>query len=247
MTLNKNKLRRDDLLWGNYQLYQDPQGFCFSLDAVLLACFCPVYPQAKILDAATGNGVLPLLLLAREPELKITGIELHRETAKLAAFNMAVNKAAITIRQGDMMNAAALFPRQTFDRIIANPPYFKKGSARLGKNPAKNLAKVELAWNTPEFFHQCGKILQPEGVIATSYPSCRHDEVEDAALQAGFQETHRAWLKTAPNSEPYLVLSLWRQEHQANAIWEDVMLICQSDGSPSPTVQAILKEKTWRD
>ena len=51
-------LRLDDLENG-YRLWQDPEAFCFGIDAVLLAHFGKLRAGDRVLDFGTGNGVIP--------------------------------------------------------------------------------------------------------------------------------------------------------------------------------------------
>ena len=53
--------RLDDLQNG-YCLIQDPQKFCFGMDAVLLSGFARVRPEEKVLDMCCGTGIIPILL-----------------------------------------------------------------------------------------------------------------------------------------------------------------------------------------
>ena len=46
----KEKERIDDLQRNGYQIIQNPEKFCFGMDAVLLSSFARVKPGAKILD-----------------------------------------------------------------------------------------------------------------------------------------------------------------------------------------------------
>ena len=49
--------RLDDLQNG-YMLIQNPEQFCFGIDAVLLAWFAKVKPGEKVLDMGTGTGIV---------------------------------------------------------------------------------------------------------------------------------------------------------------------------------------------
>ena len=53
--------RLDDLQLSGYHIIQDPQRFCFGVDAVLLTDFAKVKPGERLLDLGTGTGVIPIL------------------------------------------------------------------------------------------------------------------------------------------------------------------------------------------
>ena len=66
--------RLDDLKLNGLELIQDPEKFCFGVDAVLLADFVKVRPGENVLDLGTGNGIIPLLLSAKTQAAHITGL-----------------------------------------------------------------------------------------------------------------------------------------------------------------------------
>lgn len=65
--LVKENERVDDLQNG-YYIIQDPQKFCFGMDAVLLSGFARVKKGEKVLDMGTGTGIIPVLLDPRHQE-----------------------------------------------------------------------------------------------------------------------------------------------------------------------------------
>ena len=57
--------RLDDLQCRGYQIIQNPEIFCFGMDAVLLADFTSSKKNARVIDLGTGTGVIPMLMQAR--------------------------------------------------------------------------------------------------------------------------------------------------------------------------------------
>ena len=57
--LVKEKERVDDLQNG-YYVIQDPDKFCFGMDAVLLTGFAKVGKGERALDLGTGTGIIPI-------------------------------------------------------------------------------------------------------------------------------------------------------------------------------------------
>ncbi len=51
--------RLDDLQRSGLVIIQNPAGFRFSMDAVLLAEFATVRPRDRAIDLGTGTGVIP--------------------------------------------------------------------------------------------------------------------------------------------------------------------------------------------
>ena len=74
MTLVYPGERVDDLQIQGLELIQNPEGFCFGVDAVFLSDFARVKPGESVLDLGTGNGIIPILLSAKTEGKHFTGI-----------------------------------------------------------------------------------------------------------------------------------------------------------------------------
>lgn len=57
--------RIDDLQVKNYKIIQNTNGFCFGIDAVLLANFVKYKKIDVIADLGTGTGIIPILISAK--------------------------------------------------------------------------------------------------------------------------------------------------------------------------------------
>ena len=83
--------RLDDLQLSGYHIIQDPQRFCFGVDAVLLTDFAKVKPGERLLDLGTGTGVIPILLSAKTKGSGFTGLEIQPESADMARRSVSYN------------------------------------------------------------------------------------------------------------------------------------------------------------
>ena len=78
----KENERVDDLQNG-YSIIQDPEKFCFGIDAVLLSGFAKVKKGENVLDMGTGTGIIPVLLSAKTEGEFFTGLEIQSECAEM--------------------------------------------------------------------------------------------------------------------------------------------------------------------
>lgn len=82
--------RVDDLQNGLYVI-QNPEKFCFGMDAVLLSGFADIRQNEKVLDMGTGTGIIPFLLKAKDKGSHLTGLEIQEECADMARRSVSYN------------------------------------------------------------------------------------------------------------------------------------------------------------
>jgi len=85
--------RVDDLQLSGLKLIQNPDWFCFGVDAVLLADFAAgaIKKDSTVADFCTGNGIIPVLLSAKTTAKKIYGVEIQDCVSNLAKRNVSYN------------------------------------------------------------------------------------------------------------------------------------------------------------
>ena len=80
-SLVKQGERVDDLQNGFFVI-QDPEKFCFGMDAVLLSGFAKIKKGEQVLDMGTGTGIIPILLKAKTPGQHFTGLKFRKSVPK---------------------------------------------------------------------------------------------------------------------------------------------------------------------
>ena len=151
-----------------FKIIQDSDVFKFSLDSILLAEFVEIpNKDALVLDLCTGNAVVPLILSYFLGN-KIFAFEIQDYIAKLAQESVAINKKndQISIINDDLKNIKNYFPGNSFDVIVANPPYFKyKNTSLINENINKAIARHEIKLNLKELFEIVKFALKDNGVF----------------------------------------------------------------------------------
>lgn len=106
-------------------------------DAVWLAAFAPTTGKS-VLDVGIGSGGVSLCMLARAPELQVTGIDVSDDMLTAAANNAKLNNRDIELINADI---TTWHTNRTFDIVVTNPPYFRGTPA---KHNAHHNADLEL-------------------------------------------------------------------------------------------------------
>lgn len=135
----------DAFLGGKLSIAQPEKGFRAGLDSVLLGASLPQGTR-QLLDLGAGAGVAALCAMAHEEGLEATMVENNAEMAMLAAANVEANsfthRATILKISATATGAerkALGLGTDSFDVVIANPPYFDAGTH--APDPARAAAR----------------------------------------------------------------------------------------------------------
>ena len=118
----------DGFLGGRLHIRQPAKGFRSGVDAVLLAAAVPAVAGQSVLELGCGAAACVLCLGARVPGLALNGLELQGDYAALARENAARNHLDLALWQGDVADVPKGLRDQTFDHVIANPPYYRRAA-----------------------------------------------------------------------------------------------------------------------
>ncbi len=141
------RLTVDDFLGGRVRLIQFKEGYRAGMDAVLLAASIPAAAGERALDLGAATGAAALCLAARAPGVFVDGLEIQENLLTLAKSNVALNNAAaqVTVYHGDFAagpRGPREIPENTYDHVLANPPYLEEGEAISPPAKTKGIAYV---------------------------------------------------------------------------------------------------------
>jgi tRNA1(Val) A37 N6-methylase TrmN6 len=139
----------DDFLGGRVSAVQPKRGHRAGSDAVFLAAAVAAEQGERVLDAGAGVGVAGLCLMARVPGLELTAVEIDPKLCALATKNAERNGVAGKFRvvnadvtaPGKSLRAAGLV-RESYDQVLANPPFYVEGRVRAAPDRARRTAHV---------------------------------------------------------------------------------------------------------
>ena len=162
--INANE-RIDDLCRDNLKLIQNTEVFCFGMDAVLLSTFASARKTDKVLDLGTGNGVIPILMQAKNPGGMYTGLEIQDISYDLAVRNVKMNNLLdhVNMVQGDIKEASRIFGGASFNVVTSNPPYMNENHGIVNPDSAKAIARHELLCSLEDVIREASKCLKVKG------------------------------------------------------------------------------------
>ena len=200
---------KNKLLNYNAVIYQNDDWFKFSLDSVLLANFVSInYRIKNILDIATGNAPIPMLLTYRT-KVKIYGVEVQKEVYRLALKSVAENKMENQIKliNDNIKNYHLYFKNEHFDVITTNPPYFELNNVRLvNNNSIKSIARHEVLIKLEEIIEISSNLLKKGGIFAIVHRPERFMEIIDCMKKYNIEPKKIQFVYTNQKKDAKIVL-----------------------------------------
>lgn len=200
--------RIDDLQRNGYQIIQNPEKFCFGMDAVLLSGFVRVKPGAKVLDLGTGTGIIPLLVEAKTQAMHISAIEIQEESADMARRSVQLNglEDKIDIVTGDLREAEKFFDAASFDVVTCNPPYMIGQHGLTNPDAPKAIARHEILCTLEDVVRTAAKLLKPGGYFCMVHRPFRLAEIIRVMTEYKLEPKRMKLVYPYVDKEPNMVL-----------------------------------------
>ena len=178
------------------------------MDAVLLSGFARVKPRERVLDLGTGTGIIPILLKAKTPGEHFTGLEIQQECADMAMRSVAYNhlEEQITIQQGDIKEASAIFGRASFDVVTSNPPYMIHSHGLENPHLPKAIARHEILCTLEDVISEASKVLKVKGRFYLIHRPFRLAEIMGLMMKYHLEPKRMQLVYPFVDREPNLVL-----------------------------------------
>jgi len=200
--------RVDDLHRNGYMIIQDPQRFCFGVDAVLLTGFVQVKKGETVLDLGTGTGVIPILLEAKTQGKHFIGLEIQSESVEMAKRSVQMNELEekIEIHEGDIKNLEKLYKLSSFDVITTNPPYMNEGGGLVNDYGPKAIARHELLCSLEDVISGAAKLLRPMGRFYMIHRPHRLIDIITLLRKYKLEPKRLRFIHSRAEKEPAMVL-----------------------------------------
>ena len=232
--------RVDDLQNGFYVI-QNPEKFCFGMDAVLLSGFAKIRNNARVLDMGTGTGIIPILLKSREKGTHFTGLEIQKECADMASRSVAYNglESAIDIVCGDIKEAAEIFGAASFDVVTSNPPYMIGEHGLRNPYMAKAIARHEVLCTLEDVVSQASRVLKDRGHFFMVHRPFRLAEIFQVMMKYKLEPKRMQLVYPYIDKEPNMVLIEAVRGGRSRMTVEKPLIVYQAPGVYMPEIYDI--------
>ena len=237
----KDKERIDDLQRNGYQIIQNPEKFCFGMDAVLLTGFAYAREKDILLDLGTGTGIIPLLMEAKYHCAHLTGLEIQEESADMARRSVALNdlQDRIDIVTGDIKEADRIFQAASFDCITCNPPYMIGQHGLTNPEEPKAIARHEVLCTLEDVVSRTAKLLKPGGHFYMVHRPFRLAEIMTMLVKYKLEPKRMQLVYPYIDKEPNMVLIEAVRGGRSRMTVEKPLIVYQAPGVYMPEIYDI--------
>lgn len=210
---NKNLLlhegeRLDDLQRDGLKIIQNPDKFCFGMDAVLLSSFIEARKGDRVMDLCTGTGIIPLLLCAKTEAGHIDALEIQKDQAEMATRSVTWNDLTekIHIFEGDVKTASAQFGKDAYDVVTVNPPYMNDKHGLKNPDLPMAIARHEILCSLEDIIRESRNLLKPRGHFFMVHRPFRLAEIVSVMQKYQLEPKRLRFVHPYINKEPNMVL-----------------------------------------
>ena len=177
-------------------------------DSFLLSSLPRLSAGLRVCDLGCGTGLLGLLLLQRQPDLRVTGIDIQAPAISLAEQAAVENGLAdrLTFRCADLRQARQYFPTGSFDLAVSNPPYYVPGSGKVSQDAARCTARSESEATLADICAAAAYLLRWGGKFCLVHKPERLTDVLCALREAGIEPKRLRFVHNRAEYAPSLFL-----------------------------------------
>lgn len=242
METQKTNESIDGLLRNKIRVVQAKKGYRVSEDAVILTWFARPAPGDWVLDAGCGCGVIAFGLAAREPSIRIVGLEIQEAPANRAARGIKLNslESVVFIIRGDFRHADRFFKSGSFGSVVSNPPYYESGRGRISLQEEKALSRHQMMMPPEDLFRVSAALLKSGGGLSLIYPASRLGRIEKAMKETGFRPARMLWIHSHEEAEAGLVCVEAKLDTQDIQLFQTRLVLYSAPGVRTLAAEAIL-------
>lgn len=220
----------------------------FGTDAFLLAHFAHPRRGDRICDLCTGCGIIPLLLLRRDPTAAAYAVELLPEPVELLRRTVRENRLEarlIPIHRDLRALTPADIPTASLDLVTCNPPYNSPGTGAPAQASHRLAARHEGGCGLPDVAAAAARLLRFGGRFCLCGRPRRLPDAMEALRAAGLEPKRLRLVQKLADTPPWLFLLEGRKGGRPSLTVEPPLLMEAPGGGFSREVLEIYgKEET---
>lgn len=206
-------------------------------DSFLLSSLPKLSPGLRVCDLGCGTGLLGLLLLQKQSELTVTGIDIQPAAVALAERAAAENRLTdrLMFRCIDLRQVRQHFPTGSFDLVVCNPPYYPPASGKVSADSARRAARSETEASLADICAAASYLLRWGGKFCLVHKPERLADLCCALRARGLEPKRLRLVCRRAGDAPSLLLLEARRGGRPGL--DIAAPLCLEDGTGRPTAE----------
>lgn len=190
----------------NKYIYVSPH-HTFGTDAVILADFASRYNFKSAIDLGTGCGIIGMLFLRDNPDIKVYGVDISYE-AYLAAEKSVKDFSypGFIPVNSDLNVLKGKVPFGCHDLVVCNPPYKSAAGGIKNSDPVIKTARHETKCSLEDIIRVSSKLLKTSGKLCVCQRPERLGELITLMSKYKTEPKRLRIVCKKQGEEPWLVL-----------------------------------------
>ncbi len=228
----KDDERLDDLQIHDLKIIQQPGGFCFGIDAVLLANFVTVKKGWTGADLGTGTGIIPILITGKSEISHIYAVELQQEVSDMASRSVKYNalEERISVLNIDLKEAADHIKPGSLNFVTSNPPYMH-ANGLTNENEKKRISRHEIHCTLDDVMKTASSLLIHNGSFFMVHRPSRLCDIFTFARKYKLEPKLMRFVHPKPSKAPNMVLIKFVKAAKPELKVMDPIYVYKMDGS----------------
>ncbi len=237
--------RTDDTGFPGIMITQDTDSFCYGIDAVLAADFAARGRHRSYMDLGTNNGIIPLLLSSLTAAEHIAGIEVQEAAAGLARRNVkdCGLEHLIEIECCDVLDAKEKFAKGSFEAVVTNPPYFRKGGGIINRENSMQICRHETTASLRDFVQCAAWLLEDRGAFYMIHRPDRLADIIWCCREARLEPKCMRFVSPRRDRAPNLLLIECRKNGGAELRMMEPLAVYNEEGGYTEEILKIYRRK----
>ncbi len=229
----KEHERIDDLQVDGLKIIQNPEWFCFGIDAVIISHFTEVKRGQKVVEFGTGTGIIPLLLAGKKKATKITAFEIQEDVADMARRSVELNdlEEVIEILHADLKSADQHVAPNSIDVVVSNPPYVISGGGLKNPDSQKALSRHEIACTLEDIFKSAYRLLRSKGSFYMVHRPSRLVDIMALARNCRMEPKVIRFVQPKGNKKPNIMLIKFVKDGNPELKFMDPLIVYEASGA----------------
>jgi len=199
-------------LWpGGPRFKEQSNVFKLCTDSILLAHFAyssTIKRKKLAADLGCGSGIISILLASNDPKLRIDGVDIQPDAARLATENAALGgfEDRITIIEGDLRRHREFMRSGAYDLTVSNPPYYASDSGKRPDTECSAVARNEGSCTLSDICKAAAFLTRWGGSFMLVHKPERLADIIRSLTETGFEPKRIRFVHHRQSSRSNLVL-----------------------------------------